>query len=67
MTGFRTSMRWIRHPGAALDAFVDDELDDADAAKVADHLEHCPLCRRRLGLTVHVRRSLRAMAERLGA
>lgn len=67
MTGFRTSMRWIRHPAAALDAYVDDELDEAEADRVAEHLERCPLCRRRLGLTVQVRRSLRAMAEHLGA
>ena len=53
-------MRWIRHPGRALDAY----LDGRDVDRVAAHLGHCLLCCQRATITRQIRRSLRTMAGR---
>jgi len=58
-------MRWSRHPSTALDAFIDDELDEGASQQVAAHVTRCRLCRHRVAATIQVRRSLRAMARRL--
>jgi anti-sigma factor RsiW len=55
-------MRWFRHPGRALDAYLDGELAGHHVHRVVAHLAHCPLCRRRAALTHQIRRSLRTMA-----
>jgi anti-sigma factor RsiW len=34
--------------GRLLDAYIDDELDPAEAASIAGHIEGCPACRQRL-------------------
>jgi anti-sigma factor RsiW len=57
-------MRWIRHPGRALDAYLDGELDRHEVDRVASHLAHCVLCHRRAAITRQIRRSLRAIAGR---
>lgn len=56
-------MRWIRHPGRALDAYVDGELDGRDVDRVTAHLGHCLLCRQRAAITRQIRRSLQGMAH----
>ena len=58
-------MRWIRHPGRALDAYLDGELDRRDIDRVVAHLGQCPLCRRRATITRQIRSSLQAMARNL--
>ena len=55
-------MRWIRHPGQALDAYVDGELDGRDVDRVAAHLGHCVLCRQRAVIIGEIRRALRSIA-----
>jgi len=57
-------MRWIRHPGRALDAYLDGELGGRDVDRVAAHLGHCLLCRQRAAIARQIRRSLRTMAGR---
>jgi anti-sigma factor RsiW len=57
-------MRWTRHPGRALDAYLDGELDDGELDRVATHVGRCLLCRHRAAVTRQIRRSLRTMAGR---
>jgi anti-sigma factor RsiW len=57
-------MRWFRHPGRALDAYLDGELEGHEAARVAAHLERCLPCRRRATITLRIRRSLRTIVRR---
>jgi anti-sigma factor RsiW len=56
-------MRWSRHPGRSLDAYLDDELSPDAAERIADHLTRCPLCRHRLQVTSRVRRALRTLFQ----
>ncbi|MGK2958529.1 MAG: anti-sigma factor family protein [Acidimicrobiales bacterium] len=56
---------WIRHPGRALDAYIDGELDGAQTDRVVAHLAKCWLCRQRAAVTRQIRRSLQAMAHRV--
>lgn len=58
-------MRWIRHPGRALDAYLDGELDTCHIDRVVTHLSQCPLCRQRVAITQRIGRSLQAMARNL--
>lgn len=57
-------MRWMRHPGRALDAYLDGELAGRSADRVASHLAGCARCRRMALATGRIRRSLLAMASR---
>lgn len=57
-------MLWMRHPRAALDAYLDGELDLPEARRIATHLVQCPGCRDKARTTARVRSSLRTMAER---
>ncbi len=54
-------MRWLRHPGRALDAYLDGEVGRVDTERVADHLAHCELCRQQESLTHSLRAALRAI------
>jgi len=56
-------MRWIRHPGRALDAYLDEELPSSTAARVEAHLSRCSLCRQRLVVTARIRWALRGVFE----
>jgi len=60
-------MRWLRHPGRALDAYLDGELDSDGTDRVATHLARCPRCRRRASLTGQIRRALWVMAWNAGS
>jgi anti-sigma factor RsiW len=57
-------MRWTRHPGRALDAYLDGELAGREGDRVGAHLGRCLLCRQRAAITRQIRRSLQAMAGR---
>jgi anti-sigma factor RsiW len=59
-------MRWIGHPGRALDAHLDGEIGDEDADRVAAHLVDCRLCRQRAAVTRQIRRSLQRMIRGFG-
>lgn len=60
------TMRWTRrHPGRALDAYLDGELDGPEGDRVAAHVARCLLCRQRAATTRRIRRSLRTMASRI--
>ena len=47
--------------GRLLDAYVDNELDLPASAAVAEHVEHCPACDRRLGERESIRRLVQSL------
>ncbi len=56
-------MPWMRHPRAALDAYLDGELDLSRAPRIATHLVECSGCREKARATARMQSSLRTMAE----
>ncbi|HEV3139061.1 MAG TPA: anti-sigma factor [Vicinamibacterales bacterium] len=47
--------------GRMLDAYIDDELNSADTAAIAEHIEGCAACRQRLADLESLRRLLRSV------
>lgn len=46
-----------------LEAYLDGDLDRADADRVARHLQDCAACRRELALSERIRESLKSSAQ----
>jgi anti-sigma factor RsiW len=47
--------------GRLLDAYVDNELDLPASAAIAEHVEHCPSCERRLGERESIKRLVQSV------